>query len=162
MTNWERITEDFAQVTALLTAFVQQFDEEWTVELGSDFECINDECLIRYAFAQPDTGARKFAENFISRFPACADFDVFTLSFMHEVGHCETEIDMIDDTKQRNKIQSMKNTEKAYQSYYNLYNERIATDWAGEYLTDHHDQMKKWEKKILKNLKKVLDNYPDE
>ena len=161
MTQFTQVAQDFAQVTALLTAFVQQFDSDYTVELGADFDCVNDECLIHYAVAMPDDGARRFFADFTQRFPACADFDVFTLSFMHEVGHVETEYDMVNDTAQRNKIQKMKDKDKAYRAYYALYNERIATDWAGEYLTANHEQMKAWEKKFLALFKKVLDKYPD-
>ena len=161
MTQFEMIEQDFAEVTTMLTAFVQRFDDEWAVALGSDFDCVNDHCIIHYAIAMPDEGAITFQTDFIKRFPACFDFDVFTLSFLHEVGHCETEFDMVNDIKQRNLIQKMTDKAKAFQAYYNLYNERTATDWAGNYLTAHHDEMKIWEEKILKKLKKVLDKYPD-
>lgn len=161
MTDFEKIEQDFSEVTAMLTAFVQLFDEEWTVALGADFDCLNDECLIHYAIAMSDDGATSFRTDFVKRFPACSDFDIFTLSFLHEVGHCETEIDMVNDVKQRNAIQKMTDKVKAFQAYYALHNERIATDWAGEYLTAHHDTMKAWEEKILRIFKKVLDKYPD-
>jgi len=65
---------------------------------------------------------------------------------------------MVDDVVARRACKSEKDSER----YYNLHNERIATDWAGEYLTAHHDTMKAWEEKILGILKKVLDTYPDE
>ena len=151
---FERIEKDFAEITADLDAFVQQFDEEYTCTVGGDFEALLDTVQIVYAVFMSDRGAKTFYANFVQRFPLCAGFDIFTLSFMHELGHLETEWMIEDDTEQRNKI--MTDNE-----YYDLYNERIATDWAGHYLTAHLSQMKIWEKNILTKIKKVLDGYPD-
>lgn len=156
-----QIRNDFAPVTDALSAFVRTFDEEYSVELGSDFEAVDDEKIV-YAIAMMDEEARSFAENFVSRFPACAVFDIFTLSFFHELGHLETAWDMVDDVAQRNKLRKMTDKKKACALYYRLHNERIATDWAGEYLTAHLAEMVELEKKILGLLKKVLDKYPDE
>ena len=160
MTQIQMIENDFAPVTATLSAFVRTFDEEYSVELGADFEAVDDEKIV-YAIAMIDEEARNFAENFISRFPACAVFDIFTLSFMHELGHLETAWDMVDDVAQRNKLRKMTDKKKACALYYRLHNERIATDWAGEYLTEHLEEMQAFEKKVLQILKKVLDKYPD-
>ena len=54
------------------------------------------------------------------------------------------------------------NPAQANSRYFRLHNERNATDWAGEYLTAHHDEMRVWEIKIMKTLKKVLDKIIDE
>lgn len=156
----ELIRKDFAPITRALNAFVRTFDEEYSCALGADFEAVDDEMII-YAIAMPDEGATTFRADFIRRFPACADFDLFTLSFMHELGHLETAWDMVNDIKQREAIHAMKDKEKAYRKYYALHNERIATDWAGEYLTENHEAMKAWEEKILRIFKKVLDKYPN-
>jgi hypothetical protein len=157
MTTFERIANDFHTVTDLLNAFVQTFDEEYSVELGPDFEADDIEEKIFYAVAIMDAGATSFRANFIKRYPLCASFDIFTLSFMHELGHLETEWDTVDDTRERKKIKGLKDAEK----YYALHNERIATDWAGEYLTENYDSMKAWESKILEAFKKILDKYPN-
>jgi hypothetical protein len=47
---------------------------------------------------------------------------------LHEVGHLETENEMEDDVDIRNN-EIMTNEE-----YFNLFNERIATDWAGYWI----------------------------
>ena len=73
---------------------------------------------------------------------------------MHELGHLETEWDMVDDTEERNKI-----TDNA--TYFQLYNERIATDWAGEYLTDHKAEMQMLERQILTEIHKIWQSIPD-
>ena len=153
--------EDFAPVTRLLTAFVQSFDEDYACELGSDWEADYDEYIITWSFVMADRSAQSFRDDFIKRFPTCRDFDTFTLSLMHELGHLETCDEMEDDTSLRVAIYAMTDRAKADEVYYGLHNERIATDWAGWYLTAHHDRMKAWEQKILESLKKVLDKYPD-
>lgn len=160
MTAIEMIENDFAPVTETLSAFVRTFDEEYSVELGADFEAVDDEKIV-YAIAMMDEGATSFRENFVKRFPACGVFDIFTLSFMHELGHLETAWDMVDDVKQRKAIHAMTDKEKAYRRYYALHNERIATDWAGDYLTAHLAEMLAFEKKVLEIFRKVLDKYPD-
>ena len=158
MTGFEKVTADFAPVTAVLTEFVQTFDVDYSVELAPDFEADNITDTIKYAVAMMESGAIAFRNNFIKRFPLCADFDIFTLSFMHELGHLETEWDMVDDTIKRIALHKSGDEE----AYFNLHNEKIATDWAGEYLTENHDDMKNWEAKVLALLKEVLDTYPDE
>lgn len=155
------IKRDFAPMTRALNAFVRQFDEEYSCFLGPDFEAVNDEAIV-YTVVVCDRNAISFRDDFIRRFPLCNDFNIFTLSFMHELGHLETSFDTVNDIAQREEINAMKDKEEALKKYYKLHNERIATNWAGNYLTEHHDEMKKWEEKITRILKKVLDKYPNQ
>lgn len=152
------IKRDFAPVTKALNAFVRKFDEEYSCTLGPAFEAINDEIII-YTVMVCDNTALSFRNDFIKRFPACADFNLFTLSFMHELGHLETALDTVNDIEERNEINAMSNRELALTKYYQLYNECLATNWAGQYLTKHHKDMKVWENKITKLFKKVLDKH---
>lgn len=150
----EEIMKLFAPVTALLNDFVQMFDEEYTVEVAHKFCADNIQEVVYYTVAMPKGPVDEFVTDFIKRFPACSDFSEFMLSFMHELGHLETEWDMVDDTKERNEI-----TDNA--TYFQLYNERIATDWAGDYLTEHHDEMKIMERQILKMFHEIWKGVPD-
>lgn len=150
--------KDFAPVTKALNAFVRQFDEEYSCSLGAEFEAINEEIII-YTTMVYDNTALAFRSDFIRRFPACEDFNLFTLSFMHELGHLETALDTVNDIIKRNEINAMTDKEKALKKYFQLYNERLATNWAGRYLTEHHTEMKLWEEKISKLFKKVLDKH---
>ena len=154
MTSFEKIAEKFAPVTALLNEFIQMFDEEYTVQIGPNFCADNIKEVVYYSVAVPKVATDEFIENFVSRFPACSCFSNFTLSFMHELGHLETEWDMVDDTEERNTITDNK-------TYFELYNERIATDWAGEYLTEHRDEMLILEKQILRSLHEIWQSIPD-
>lgn len=152
--------EIFSPVTAILSDFVHTFDEEYSVEVGADFEAVDDEKIV-YAIAQVERGAESFRADFLRRFPVCAVFDIFTLSFMHELGHLETAWDMVDDVKQRNAINAMTDKAKADRRYYALHNERIATDWAGEYLTEHLVEMQEMEHKILGIFAEIWAKIPD-
>lgn len=154
MTGFEKATALFAPVTALLTDFVQMFDEEYSVALQPKFEANITTEVIGYAVAVPEAATEAFVIDFLKRFPSCKCFHSFTLSFMHELGHLETEWDMVDDTDERNEITDN-------ETYFTLHNERIATDWAGEYLTDHKDEMLMIEKQILTELHKVWEKIPD-
>lgn len=154
MTGFEKATALFAPVTALLTDFVQMFDLDYTVALQPKFEANLDTDVIGYAVIVPDTATKAFVADFIKRFPVCKCFDPFTLSLMHELGHLETECDMVDDTEERNTITDN-------ETYFDLYNERIATDWAGEYLTENKEEMLMLERQILTELHKVWAKIPD-
>ena len=150
----EEIMKLFATVTALLNDFIQMFDEEYTVELAHKFCADNIQEVVYYTVVMPKDSVDEFTTDFIKRFPACSCFSEFMLYFMHELGHLETEWDMVDDTEERNKI-----TDNA--TYFQLYNERIATDWAGEYLTEHKDEMQMLERQILTEIRKIWQSIPD-
>jgi len=154
MTGFEKAIALFAPVTALLTDFVQMFDLDYTVALQPKFEANLDTDVIGYAVAVPEASTEAFVNDFIKRFPSCKCFHSFTLSFMHELGHLETECDMVDDTEERNTITDN-------ETYFDLYNERIATDWAGEYLTENKEEMLILERQILTELHKVWVKIPD-
>lgn len=144
----------FAPVTALLNDFAQMFDEEYTVELHHKFDADNIADVIGYTVVMPSDSVDEFTADFVRRFPACKCFHPFTLSFMHELGHLETEWDMVDDTEERNRI-----TDNA--TYFRLHNERIATDWAGDYLTEHTAEMLIIERQVLTMLHKIWQSIPD-
>lgn len=150
----EEIMKLFAPVTAMLNDFIQMFDEEYTVEFAHKFCADNIQEIVYYTVVLPKDSIDEFTTDFIKRFPACACFSEFMLSFMHELGHLETEWDMVDDTEERNAI-----TDNA--TYFQLYNERIATDWAGEYLTDHKAEMQMLERQILTEIHKIWQSIPD-
>jgi hypothetical protein len=150
----EEIMKLFAPVTALLNDFVQMFDEEYSVEVAHKFCADNIQEVVYYTVAMPKGPVDEFVTDFVSRFPACAEFSEFMLSFMHELGHLETEWDMVDDVAERNAITDNK-------TYFQLYNERIATDWAGEYLTENKSEMLMIDHQILKMLHEIWKGVPD-
>jgi hypothetical protein len=150
-----KISAQFSALTKALNAFVKEnFSEDYSVRMGADFYVDLDSDVIYYSVITPEKDEKSFCENFIKRFPACADISPLMLSFMHEVGHLEEEWQMIDDTAERELCTEC-------EEYYDLFNERIATDFAGEWLTAHHDFAKETDKKFITIYEKILDKILD-
>lgn len=150
----ESIIETFAPVTALIQDFVSSFDEEYTVEMGEEFAANLNEDIVYYSIIYAENGGRAFYENFVKRFPKCDGMSLMMLSILHEIGHLETEWDMVDDTAVRARIRGEKDNER----YFNLHNEFIATEWAGNWATSHMEEAKAWDKKIMNTYMGILDN----
>ena len=149
------IRDQFAELTTALENFVKEnFDEDYEVTMGADFYVDLGTDVIYYSIICPEADEKSFCADFINRFPACADISPLMLSLMHEVGHLEEEWQMIDDTAERELCTKS-------EDYYKLFNERIATDYAGEWLTEHHDFAKECDKKFITIYEKILDKILD-
>lgn len=146
--SFKEVRKGFRPLTRTLTTFVRQFNDNYRCQFDSDFCAINNK-RINYTIAVSEKNANDFRKDFASRFPMANNFDTFILFFLHELGHLQTAELVIDDSNER----------KTTNDYYGLYNERIATDWAGTFLTENYDFMKEWERKILNSKKKVLDFF---
>jgi hypothetical protein len=110
--------------------FIWTINEEYIASEGECFEAEMFEDTIVY---NPHDNARdEFTEDFIERYPIAESLEPFTMALLHEVGHLETEDEIIDDTDERNAIEDI-------HEYLNLFNERIATDWAGWYIEENFE-----------------------
>ena len=145
------LKDDLKLINDAVAAIVHLFDEEYDARMGADFGACLDENIIEWSVLAPEGCGKEFYEDFCHRFPVAWGFDLFTLSILHEVGHFETEWEMIDDTPQRNK-------KLTNQEYFALYNERIATDWAGEWIECNIDLALDIDNRIKKILKKFYEN----
>ena len=140
-------------INALVNTFlVTEIDDDYCAVMGTDFEARNDENCIVWSAIYSDRGGEAFRNDFIKRFPVAKDLDTFTLSVLHEIGHLETEDEMVDDTKQRNR----KNLTN--EQYFRLHNEYIATEWAGYWLEDNLATAKRWNAKFLKAFRTMVKN----
>lgn len=115
----------FEKINETVREFVKSIDEEYDCRMGLDFMACLDSDIVVWSILTLEKSGEAFYDNFVSRFPKAKGFSLFTLSVLHEVGHLETENEMEDDIDIRNN-EIMTNEE-----YFNLFNERIATDWAG-------------------------------
>ena len=89
------------------------------------------------------------------------DISEFTWSLLHEVGHCETWGVMTKRTTNhcRNVKRKIMQGKQPSINYYYLTDERIATDWAIKFVENNYEMVKKFDKRILKYLKKfIIDN----
>lgn len=114
-----------------INELLEQIDEEYSAIQGDIFEADTEEDAIYFTLENTKDA---FYNDFINRFPMASAFEPFTLSVLHEIGHLETEDDIIDDTEERDAI----TTEE---QYFKLYNEAIATDWAGFFIEDNFDMV---------------------
>ena len=122
------------QIDELVRGLVKSIDEDYECEIGSDFCVYLDEDLIHWSLLYKDECGQAFYQNFIERFPRAKGFGLFTLSLLHELGHLETEWDMEDDSE-------LDTDSLSNEDYFALHNEKIATDWAGEYLIQHYEDV---------------------
>ena len=126
----------------MVNNFIANINEEYVAIESDTFEVNFNDYEINYAV---ENEVDDFYNNFVERFPLASNFAPFVLSFLHEVGHLETEDDIIDDTEERNAITNTAD-------YFNLYNEAIATDWAGFFIEDNFELVAEFNEAIAENL----------
>ena len=128
------------KITNILNDFLKPFD--CVAEPGTDFAYYPATSTIYFAFVVND----KFAESFLTFAKSLHNVkaDIFLWSFMHELGHHETEDEFDDEEEEMYRFRlSQKMTDE---EYYNLPQEYAATDWAGAYMRTHEEEVSKlWE-----------------
>lgn len=117
----------FDEVTKLVGEFANSFDT-CEVLFGNRNMChmMPKKTVIMYTLPRmPKNGHDDFYENFISRYPRCAVISQITLSLLHEIGHMMTlaNVEHYDINVSSN------------EEYFELPQEKAATDWAGEFAT---------------------------
>lgn len=110
--------------------FITDFNPNYGCEVGQDFCAYPLAGDIEWSLIYVDSGGTAFYNNFISRFPCAEGFSLFTLSLLHELGHLETASDYVNDREERSALTDC-------ESYFNLHNEKIATDWAGKWIENN-------------------------
>lgn len=114
-----------------ITTFVKSFNEEYSARFAENFMADLDTDTVEWALSYVENGGEAFYNNFVMRYPFAKHYSFFLLCLLHEIGHLETEWDMDDDTDIRNNIHV------STDDYFNLHNEYIATEWAGEWLQEN-------------------------
>ena len=134
------------RISRVINEFLKPF--ECTARMGTDFCYLYHKSLIFYSVLWTNNGAEDFL-NSVLRLKPEVDADIFLWSLLHELGHHETydeiddeENDYCDETKKRIEAGELPN-----EMYYNLTDERMATEWAVEYANTHKEELAKfWEK----------------
>ena len=146
-------------ITHLLNIFLEPF--ECTANLDTDFAYYSASNLITYTFVVADKHEKTFTDFTRTLFPQI-EANIFLWSFLHELGHHETEDDFEDNEWEEylNKIDFIKNDYE----YYNLPIEYAATYWAGKYMINHKDEIKNlWDQlmPLIQSFYKEMeiDNY---
>lgn len=136
------------KINDTVASFVHSIDEEYECRMGQTFCAFIDEDVVEWSLVYKEEGGKAFYENFVERYPKAKGFSLFTLCILHEVGHLETQDEMRDDTKARNRI-------KSHKAYFNLFNERIATDWAGMWIDENY----KAAVKLDDSFRSIISNF---
>ena len=147
------------EINVLINEFLEPFD--LTAELGTDFDYCFLENKIHYALVVGDISSKLFIENAEVRFPE-AHADIFLWSLLHEIGHSETLDDLEDgveelcmEIKRGINEHTDWSIEHRHMIYFNCPDEYAATDWAGEYIITHNNELTIfWNK-----LQKAINNF---
>lgn len=134
------------RISRIINEFLKPF--ECTARMGTDFCYLYHKNLIFYSIVWMNNGAEDFL-NSVLRLEPEIEADIFLWSLLHEVGHHETydeisdeENDYCDDTKKK-----IEEGELPNELYYDMIDERLATEWAVEYANTHKEELKAfWEK----------------
>lgn len=155
------ILKQMIEINNIINEFLEPF--ELTAELGTDFAYSFLEDKINYALVIGDTSSKLFMENAEARFPDVYA-DVFLWSLLHEVGHSETFDDLDDGVeelcmeikRELNEHLDWSN-EHRHMIYFNCPDEKAATDWAGEYMMSHKDEITTFWNKLQPAIKKFYE-----
>ena len=131
----------FENFNKIVNEIVAEFDMEYSAYLGEEFSVDIISNKVSYALVVPEQSTENFVADFVSRFPLAKNYNPFFLSLLHEIGHLETIDEMVDDIADRETIDDDF-------EYFNLFNERIATDWAGCWLQDNEKLAEKFNERI--------------
>lgn len=137
----------------ILNRIAKTFDDEYEVDEGEEFSATFSTKLITYTL-DVFTADFYFIQDMYRRggtnMPLLSNI---LCSFLHEIGHLETEDLIVNDIKQRNEYSGDNySVLESFESYCELYNERIATQWAIDYILSNRTVVCEWDKQIRNRL----------
>ena len=138
-------------ITNILDDFLDEFGA--TSRLGVEFGYLERKNLIEYAVAIEPVSDGAFMANFHRLAPEI-NCDTFLISFLHELGHhmtmpdlteedywyCVDTVDVLEEEITTPGLPKERIME-IHQQYYDLPIERMATDWAIEYIFDNVEKV---------------------
>ena len=130
-------TKSLQKITNILNDFLAPFD--CNAEAGSDFAYYMASNMITYSFTVSYEHEETFMHFTHELFPDI-NADIFLWSFLHELGHHETENDFEDE--EWDEYLNICNIIEDDYEYYHLPIEYAATYWAGKYITNHESEIK--------------------
>lgn len=145
----------YDKILELCTAFVEDniTSDFENVNLGLDFYCYPNTKEIFISVLAIPTAIDGFMENLLDR-TDINDISNFTWSFLHEVGHCmtwsylnERTINHCRNIKRKINRGSIKPT-----VYYTLADEKMATDWALNFVKKNHRLVQRFDVNILTEI----------
>lgn len=142
------------EVLDYCTDFINTIDDFEDVDIHTDFECYPTSNEVFIALVVSSKGVNDFMDNIYNK-TKVRDISEFSWAILHEVGHCETWHKMNKRTINKCRHIKRKISRRSIDEriYYNLTDERIATEWAIDYIEKNHDLVKKFDDEVLKLIK---------
>lgn len=134
-----------------LKAIIKEFTAPFGIKVCKGYEWEAYENEVHY----PDNPERYNAEGFmevIERIYPDIKASEFTWSLLHEIGHAKTW--RYFTKKAWKKYAKTAPYIHDIEEYFRIPQERVATDWAADYIRKHPKKIKKFEKKLQKALDK--------
>ena len=140
-------------ITDILNKFLAPF--ECVAYLGTDFCYMTTTNSIEYTFVIGEEDDSEFQKYCNSLFPEIKA-DTFLWSFLHELGHHETEDDFEEEEwyEYQRRISSGINNDE----YFRLPIENAATTWAGEYILTHKAEIAEFWNELSSAIKTFYTN----
>ena len=132
------------RIDKILNEYVAKFD--LSARLDSDFIYYYTSDIVTYALAAPDRGGRHFMQ-FVKQLRPELTAPIFLASLFHEIGHSETLDDLTEEEisycrDEKKRILSKESyTKKDDFTYFNLPDEKIATEWGLDYMYNHAEEV---------------------
>lgn len=139
------------------TDFINEIDDFEDVQLDKDFQCYPETNEVYISILASQNAVEEFMTTLLER-TSVTDISEFTWSLLHEVGHCETWYLMGKRINNHCKNQKRKITKGKIPSiaYYELTDEKIATNWAIRFVENNYEEVKAFDNAALELLKKVI------
>lgn len=153
------LDELFDTITEILQDFCDR--ESFDVTIGNDkeFYCYPNDREVYYSLIVNKRQNKWFMQN---AFDKGLEYDCgdFILSFLHEIGHCETE-ELLTRGQKISSTKRKKNLNGIYKKdnfvYFGLVDEQMATEWAINYANANKEKLQKLATDVQKVLKKYYD-----
>ena len=128
--------KEVTAIIKILDDFLKPFDCESF--FGEQFSFYPASNTVEFTFTVKEIHDKTFMD-FVTKHYPDVHADIFLWSFLHEVGHRETEDDF-DDDDWEDYMRAIFNCEDDME-YYNLPVEYAATAWAGNYMRTHVEEI---------------------
>lgn len=149
--------------------FLSQYIPDLKVSCGTSYRYEINKDTIYWSFFTDVVSQRqdKYFIEFFEKELNCKPIDIIIYSIFHELGHKMTisqfdelqfdsylskvdEIEEMDDTKEKNFL------------YFNLPLERVASEWARDFINSHYEEINKWlNETFMPIVNKIIANFDE-
>ena len=160
MNNNKLFNKELAKLNKTIGRVVESFGCNFG-GMSSDFHCYcgeDDAYTVFYSILTPADTDSRFVNMFADEFHING-VGVFTLSLLHEIGHCFTyqnlsKNDIEFSNKSKEIIDEIKDRETKDREYFHLPDELIASAWASNFIKNNRKEVLHFDNLMKKELKR--------